>query len=37
MFENRVFRKICPLGTKKWGIRGDWRKLYKDVLLAKYH
>jgi hypothetical protein len=37
MFENRVFRKICLLGTKKGDIRGDWRKLYKDALLAKCH
>jgi hypothetical protein len=37
MFKSRVFRKICLLGTKKGDIRGDWRKLYKDVLLAKYH
>lgn len=36
-FENRVFRKICLLGTKKRDIRRDWRKLYKNVLLAKYH
>jgi hypothetical protein len=37
MFKNRMFRTICLLGTNTGDIRGDWRKLCKDVLLAKYH